>query len=1006
MKKKCFFLLCAFVSIFPGEIVSNSNIILEKNREIDTSSGYNTSENDKAGKISSTEKEVYVYVEEEKEVAVEIYENDSIKTDTHDSNMHTNENITDKGAELLKNSITEPQKHVYIYTLDNGLTILVRPLHAVPKVSIQIWYKVGSKDEHDGERGIAHLIEHMIFKGTAKLSESDINIIAHMLSGNLNAFTSYDYTGYLFNMPSQNWKQIFPIMADCMSNCAFKEDMLSSEMKAVIQELKMYRDKYMRSLIDEQVGIIFPDHPYHHPIIGYKQDLWNVKTPDLLAFYKKHYKPNNATLVVVGDVNPDEVYQEAAKCFGDIEPDLTYKKEEFFYNQDITSKSIEMYRDVQQPQQVFTFVVPGSREKKDHIVSLIELVLGHGNSSRLYKKIVDELQLATSLSCMSEELFDHGLFFILVEPKDVNSLDAIQAAIKQELLILAAEGITDEELMRAIKQTKMDLYSLLEENESQAYEIGRYFLATGDPDYVFNYLNYPYEQLKKEANELIAQYLRPTVMHRGTILPLPESEKAEWSRLQKISDEGDQRILSGRTRLTEVEPPVYATSVKVGDRKIFDFPKAHSATLLNGMKVLYYNSNNTPKIDIVMSCAARSYCDSEELPGLYNFVTSMMTEGTKKYTAQEFAHIIESRGMSISVSPGKISMSLLSEDLPFGLEILNEILTNASFDEKEIEKVRSQIKSQIKRLWDEPNSFSGQLVRQEMYKGHPYGKNLLGTEKSIDAITKKDLEDFYRKYVTPQGARIAVVGDLQGYDLIKILNEKLDGFQGGPVAPTAFPVLACKESSEVNYPINRDQVVLFFAGLSVDRKHPDYDKLMLFDQIFGGGVLGSMSSRLFDLREQSGLFYNINGSFVAGADEQPGMVMVKTIVSLDRMAEAEKAIRNVIKIAVDTVTEQELEEAKAAVINTLVNNFSSTDRMAEAFLFVDRYHFPTSFFDARAEQLEKISLEEIKEAVRKIVENQKLFLLRVGRVDLIDKALDVSASNKVEVFDTLEIQKK
>lgn len=895
------------------------------------------------------------------------------------------ESLIDTKSELLPKTESEQRNHVRKYTLENGLVVLVRVLHTVPSVSIQLWYNVGSKDEHDGERGIAHLIEHMIFKGTKKLSESDINTIAHMLSGSINAFTSYDYTGYLFNLPSHNWKQVFPIMADCMENCVFKEDMLSSEMKAVIQELKMYRDKYMRSLIDEQIGLIFADHPYHHPIIGYKQDLWNVKAADLLAFYKKHYKPNNATLVVVGDVDPDEVFKQAVQDFGHIKADPLYTKEEFYFNQDISAKAIEMYRDVSQPQVVFTFVVPGSHAKKDHIISLAELVLGYGNSSRLYKKIVEELQLATSLGCMSEELFDHGLFFIIVEPKDAESIDAIQVAIKQELLDIAANGVTDEELTRAIKQTKIDLYSLLEENESQAYEIGKYFLATGDPDYVFNYLNFSYDQLKKETNDMIAQYLRPTLMHKGAILPLPETEKQEWAKLQKISDAGDQRILSGRVRTSEVEPPVYAATIKVGTRESFDFPKPKRATLSNGIKVLYHHTDNTPKIDIIMSLAARSYCDSEELPGLYNFVARMMTEGTKKYTAQEFARIIELRGISISVSPGKIAMNLLSEDLPFALEILNEVLTSAIFNEKEIEKVRTQIRSQLKRFWDEPNSFSGQLVRQELYKGHPYSKNILGTKESIDAIGKKDLIDFYHRYITPQGARIAIVGDLQQYDLIKELESKLGQFKGDSIAPTVFPVLTCNRAHEINYPINRDQVVLFLAGLSVDRKHQDYDKLMLFDQIFGGGVLGSMSSRLFDLREQSGLFYTINGSLIAGADEQPGMVMVKTIVSLDRLAESEKAIKNTMQTVVETITPQEFTEAKSAVINSLVNNFTSTDRMAEAFLFVDKYNFPADFFDTRAQQLEKITLDQVKEAAHKILENKDLLTVRVGRIDSLDK---------------------
>src|SRR3990172_3903000 len=170
-----------------------------------------------------------------------------------------NKQVKNNGEDVLAPKKINPvQKKV----LSNGMTVLVRPLHMIPKVSLQLWYNVGSKDEKSGEKGIAHLIEHMIFKGTKKLSESDINVVSHMLSGSINAFTSWDYTGYLFNFPTQNWKETLPIMADCMLNCAFKDDHLNSEMKAVIQELKMYRDNYQMSLLEEIMGSIFVDHPY------------------------------------------------------------------------------------------------------------------------------------------------------------------------------------------------------------------------------------------------------------------------------------------------------------------------------------------------------------------------------------------------------------------------------------------------------------------------------------------------------------------------------------------------------------------------------------------------------------------------------------------------------------------------------------------------------------------------------------------------------------------------
>ena len=174
--------------------------------------------------------------------------------------------------------------------LDNGLTILVCPKKDAEKVSIQLWYNVGSKHEKSGEKGIAHFIEHMIFKGTTKLTESDINLTVSKLSGSCNDFTSYDYTGYLFDIPVANWDKVLPIMADCMQHCTFKQEHLNSEVKAVIQELKMYKDQHVSDLSEKMIQSIFSDHPYHYPIIGFKQDLWTVDRDALFNFYKKHIK--------------------------------------------------------------------------------------------------------------------------------------------------------------------------------------------------------------------------------------------------------------------------------------------------------------------------------------------------------------------------------------------------------------------------------------------------------------------------------------------------------------------------------------------------------------------------------------------------------------------------------------------------------------------------------------------------------------------------------------------
>ena len=883
----------------------------------------------------------------------------------------------------LAEEIMKDTAHNYVEkrVLSNGMTVLVRPVHVVPKVSMQIWYNVGSKDEKSGERGIAHLIEHMIFKGTKKLSESDINVLTHKLSGSTNAFTSYDYTGYLFNMPVQHWKECLPVLADCMQNVSFKDDHLNSEMKAVIQELKMYRDNYRRTLIFELLGDLFPDHPYHYPVIGYKQDLWSVHAANLRKFYQKHYWPNNATLVIVGDVDTQDVFDLAEKTFGKIPSNPEYKKEEFYYNNDILSRGVTIYRDIQQPFVVMSYLIPGSRAKIDHLMDVVNLILASGKASRLYRKLVDEMQLVTSISAFPFTLFEHGMYLIMFEPKDINDSQKIMDIIQKEIDSIVEKGLSEKELTRAVKQAQMSYYRLLEDIQSQAYEIGRHYLATGDPNYAFKYLTEANLEVEHEIQRLFAQYFRPAVAHKGTVLPIPDREKDLWKELQKESDQLDAKILFARERTSPIEPASYAQKIHPKEAAIFDFPKAQSLTLKNGMKVLYYHTKNTPKIDVGIRLEAQSYYEPEDKPGVYSFMTNLLTEGTQKYTAAQLAEEIENRGMSISVSPGSGHISMLSADLETGLSLMEEVLSRPRFEQAEIEKVREQMLAGLKNFWDEPASFGQQLINEQIYACHPYSKRTMGTESSVKAIKRDDLVGIHKKFITPKRATMAIVGDLEGYDLQSVLERSIGRWSGPDIEPIQFPPLKPVTPTQVTYPINRDQVVLAFAGLSVKRTDPDYDKLLLFDQIFGGGSLGSLHSYLFQLREQSGLFYGISGSLTSGSAEEKGLVAVKTKVSMDRLEEAEKVIKNTIDTSATLVTDEEFAEARHAIVNSIIGFFASNSSMASVFLFLDRYHFPADYFDKRNATLSKISKQDMIDAVKKVLTTARMIELKIGRME-------------------------
>lgn len=864
--------------------------------------------------------------------------------------------------------------------LTNGLTVLAVPMHYIPKVDVQLWYGVGSKHETLREKGIAHLIEHMIFKGTDTLSESDINVITSKLSGSCNAFTAHDYTGYLFEFPTQNWQYSLQMLSDCMRNCSFKKDLLNSELKAVIQELKMYRDNYEMSAIDELMSAIFNGHPYHYPIIGYKHDLWHLDQQTLKNFYDKYYVPNNATLIVVGDVQAEEVFKQAEQYFGTIKPRTFEKQTPFYWERDLASKSVTLYRDVQQPVVIVAFVVPGAAQKNDYALDVLNWVLGSGRGSRLYKKLVDELGLATDVVAMGYDLFDYGMFFVQVQPKGVHVIASIIECIKNELNDMSINGITDAELERAKAQAHMQYIGLFENNSQLAYALGKSYLATGDAEYVLEHYTISDHELKATLDQLLKLWVRSDLMHGAYVLPLQEREKEYWRMLQEESDRLDAQLLVGRDRTSAVEPAVYANNVAINEFTGFKFPRYSSIMLDNGLEVLYYHDDRIQKVELTLEFKADYLYDPEDKQGLSNFVAQLLLKGTSKYTAAQLADLIESKGMGISSSSGFITLSMLSKDFKCGMELLTMIVSDALFAENAVEQVHHKTAIDIADYWDQPYQFAGALIRKDIYAGHPYSKSVIGTRESLDKITRVDLVENYKQFITPSGSRLALVGDFSGYDLKQVLEQTLGKWAGPRVQEINFPQLAHPNHQTITHAINRDQVVLAFAGLSIERTHPDYDKLLLFDQIFGGGVLGAMSSRLFQVREQTGLFYTIAGSALAGADKQPGLVLVKTIVSLERLHEAEKAIKDVMTSAAVSITQEELLQAKRALINSLVDHFASYRQMVSTFLALRRFDLPIDYFDKRADQLQTIQLPAVQKAAARVLVPDAMITVKIGRV--------------------------
>ncbi|MBP7854462.1 insulinase family protein [Candidatus Babeliales bacterium] len=874
--------------------------------------------------------------------------------------------------------MTQATSKVHKYTLKNGLVLLICQKKFASQVALQMWYNVGSKHEQPREKGMAHFIEHMIFKGTHEmLSESDINAVSQKLSAYCNAFTSWDYTGYVFDVPVANWQQVLPIFADCMQNCRFDQEHMNSEVKAVIQELKMYRDQYSWVLREALMPVIFEEHPYHYPIIGYKQDLWDMKQEDLVRFYKKYYQPNNACLVIVGDVEPDEAFALVEKEFELIPAGTTIERPNLFLNDKFESKIVTVYRDVDQSLVKFAFEIPGFTQKLSYFFEIIASVLAKGKSSRLHKRLIDDLQIATSTDAGAMGLVDKDLFFISVVPKNENVIDQIRQVVLEEINALAYGPISDQELRRAIKFAQVDRQHLRENVHEQASEIGYCWTTIQDPEYPFTADLKTQEEVHQQIVALLQEYFRPAICHQASLLKVSKQDLDYLNRMQEKSDALDTQILFGKERTNAVEPECYVNKIQVLPYEKKPFPKSKEHVLSNGLKVLLYDN---PEIDLIECCLqlkADRYYDPADMQGLSLVISRMMLEGTKNYPGSKFVQEADSYGISIlSGFPGEISMSVPASDMEKSFELLGEMLNNAELSESNLKKIIDQIKQEIIQFWDNPSSSIAQVAAEKIYKNHPYAKMLMGTQESLSLITPKICKQWYDSQISANGATLAVVGNLKNINIVALAEKYLGSWRNTLVSNVQYPIIDSVKPQVYAIEKNRDQIVLAFAGLSVDRMHPDYDALTVFNKILAEG----MSSKLFELREQTGLFYTIGGSVVARSAEQSGLIFIKTIVSKDRLEEAQKVIAQCLNTAVDTVTQQEFEQAQEVLVNSFAMNFETNLKTASAFLFLEKYKLDKNYFENRIDTVRALTLSDMKNIVKKYLSTDKLITIKIGRL--------------------------
>lgn len=418
-------------------------------------------------------------------------------------------------------------------TLKNGLKVYVIEEHSSPVVSVQVWYKVGSKNEVVGITGSAHLLEHMMFRGTKEIK--DFSQIIDELGGMDNAFTSFDETAYWCEIPSSAVEKVLYMEADRMRNITF--DGFDEERNVVIEERRWRTENDQRGALWEALfSTIFWAHPYGKPVIGWRSDLENVNLEKIKQFYETYYAPNNAYLIVVGDVKAEEVFKIAENYFGKYESKeipkfyTTEPKQRGPRRTEIKKEGFATYIAV-------AYRVPKASSEYSPAVSLLADILGGGKTSKLYKSIVYEKQLASSIRASYYGLKDEGLLIIfatLQQGKDINELEK---AINEEIENLRKNKVSEEELIRAKNNQLADLIYSRESVVMLGFQLGEALINTDNPNYINEYPKLIQKVSKQDIEKIINEYINDDNKTTVIVHPIPPSDiQAYIEGLKKASE--------------------------------------------------------------------------------------------------------------------------------------------------------------------------------------------------------------------------------------------------------------------------------------------------------------------------------------------------------------------------------------------------------------------------------------------------------------------------------------
>jgi len=847
-------------------------------------------------------------------------------------------------------------------TLPNGLKVILKPVRHVPIISTWMWYRVGSRNEVEGRTGLSHWVEHMMFKGSPHFPKGSIMRAVDRHGGYVNAMTSHDFTAYYATLPSAAADLALQIEADRMTGAFFDPDEVASERTVIISEREGSENEPRYVLSEEMSAAAFRVHPYHHQTIGWKEDLLALSREDLYAHYRQHYAPNNAVLVVVGDLDPDIWLQRIATLFEPIEaaqlpPQLARPEPPQHGERRVTVRlpgSTPLLRISYHTPQV---------SHPDYLPLVVaDAVLSGGKamfafqgtqarSARLYRALV-EAELASSASSSYHASLDPYLFTIGATVREGIDPAAVERAILDEVSRLRAEPVSTDELAVAIRQTQAHFSYSSETVTSQALTLG--FLEIVDH----------HERMDTVLDELSQVTPADVLRVAQTYLTQDESVVGVFVPSEDGSGAGD-------TEGEDANPD--AALLPAAREHTWFYSNGLGPTTVtrhqfsNGIVALVHENHSSPTVAISGDLLPGSIHEPVDRLGVASLTAAMLRRGSGQHSHQDINRLLDNVGASLGLNSSRDETSFdgraLAADADLLLELLAEMLREPTFPEVELQRLCGQTLTQIGLLhmdtaYRAESAFEAALYGPE----HPYGRTEVGTRQSIQAITRDDLVTFHSRY-DPASLVLAVVGDVQTEAVLGRLEALLGDWQpqagrtSRAVPPVALPAAPVERREQVP---GKSQADLVLGVLGMVRYSTDYFAAVIADTILGRlGLMG----RLGDVvRDQQGLAYYVSSDLQAGPQTSPWYVYAGVNPSqVDRAVQSIKG--ELARMRDDLVAAEELEDCQTYLAGVMPLRLETNRGVAHFVLNIEEYGLGLDYPARYPDLVRAVTREQVRDVM-------------------------------------------